>query len=164
MVPSRIHFRCATMGTPLDNYVHHSQSVIDPYMQATTVNWVPVHKKLKFRFSSYILSNNYALGIELNTFFFFFWLSHGIWSSRAKDQIPDAVATYTAAAAMLVSLTRSAMQGCGWNLHPGTAEIPWIPLCHNGDTWAQHFNLLGNELVILTYYFICLWNNLCGRH
>ena len=30
-----------------------------------------------------------------------FWLPHGIWHFWARDQIPDVVATYAAAAAML---------------------------------------------------------------
>lgn len=30
--------------------------------------------------------------------FFLFWLPHGTWSSKARDQLPATVATYTAAA------------------------------------------------------------------
>ena len=47
-------------------------------------------------------------------FFFLFWPSNSIWSSLAGDQ-PDR----------------------GSNLHPGTAEMLPIPLCHSGNPWKQ---------------------------
>ena len=65
-------------------------------------------------------------------FFFLFWLPCSIWSSQARDQIRNTVATYTAAVEMLDPLTHSARLGiepASWHCrdaaHPivGTPEV-----------------------------------------
>ena len=50
-------------------------------------------------------------------FFLFFWLSHGIWSSQAKNQIQAAVVTYATAATMPGALTQS--------VGPGMELVSW---------------------------------------
>ena len=53
--------------------------------------------------------------------FFLFWLPHGIWSSRARDQIRATVATYAEAVTTADPLIH--VPGQGLNLCPDTSEI-----------------------------------------
>ena len=74
-------------------------------------------------------------GSSFLIYLFIFWLPHGIWSSRARDQNQAAVATYAAAATRLDP--QPTVPGWGLNLHPRTPEMPLIPLYHSRNTHSS---------------------------
>ena len=73
---------------------------------------------------------------------FLFWPPHDILSSRAGEQIQDAVVTYAAAVATLNPLTHWA--GWGSNLHPGTVDTPLVSFATVG-TRVLYFIMDGGE-------------------
>ena len=75
----------------------------------------------------------HTLCLPVWLFFFFFWPLHSIWSSRARDQIQTAVATYTVAVA--TPAFNSLCQTGDQNLCPGSAEMLPIALRHSRNSW-----------------------------